>query len=480
MNDFETAAGLAATDADFERQRRETQKQRNAEIQNTDLGYTMPQRVTLPDMLNDYVYVVRGKLVAHVTATRTGIIKQEEHQSLVKGSKMVVEDRDGKEKVTPIHDVWMTHANRQYVMTRTFAAGRDSICKDPNGESAINTWRPHIREPLPEEEYRHYITPFLEHVHYLFGDEYFAFLGWLAHLEQRPEVLPHYGWLHVADMTGTGRNWLASVLARVFIGYVAPNIEMSDLLNSNFNGQIAGKVLGICDEVQEGGTANYQAVNKLKSQVNCEMRYIKPKYGSEYIEFNSMRWLVFSNHLNALPINDADRRWRCVHFNAQPRDPAIYEQLYGLLEDAKFIQAVGWFLKTHDISKFRPGERPPLNEAKRKILQASKTPVQAQAEIVISRWPSDIIVSEDLANILSDGVARTPDKHMIHSMKELNAVSGPKAKVRGKGRNIWILRNADKWLSAPPAARAEEIERAYSTLPHGWNENRDPLAILAE
>ena len=124
------------------------------------------------------------------------------------------------------------------------------------------------------------VRHFLEQVTYLFQDEAEreVFLNWLAHLEQHPGELPHYGWLHIAANTGTGRNWLASVLSRVWRGYVAPNVDLPALLDSQFNGQLAGRVLAIVDEVQEAAGDNpYRHTNRLKSLVNAEYRDLNPK-----------------------------------------------------------------------------------------------------------------------------------------------------------------------------------------------------------
>lgn len=89
------------------------------------------------------------------------------------------------------------------------------------------------------------ISLFLDHVTYLFADETErnTFLDWLAHLEQAPGELPHYGWLHVAHHTGCGRNWLASVLSRVWRAYVA-NVDLPTLLDSPYNGSPVRKVAG--------------------------------------------------------------------------------------------------------------------------------------------------------------------------------------------------------------------------------------------
>ena len=55
------------------------------------------------------------------------------------------------------------------------------------------------------------------------------------------------------------------------------------------------------------------------------------------------------------------------------------------------------------ISKFNPGERPPMNAAKLAALTASKSLIQQSADELIKRWPSDVITNADAAEVLSEG-----------------------------------------------------------------------------
>nr|WP_302181372.1 DUF5906 domain-containing protein [Paraburkholderia sp. NMBU_R16] len=339
----------------------------------------------------------------------------------------------------------------------------------------MNSWRPIERRKSSADE-----QPFLEHVAYLIEDvaEREVFLDWLAHIEQCPGVLPHYGWLHIAANTGTGRNWMASVLARVWRGYVAPNVDLPALLESQFNGMLAGRVLAMVDEVQEGSGENpFRNANRLNAIVNAEEREINPKFGRKFKERNSCRWLVFSNYENALPMKGTDRRWRVVRHDAAPRSPETYTKLYALLGDAEFINAVGVYLRERDISAFNPGERPPMNEAKRAALNASKSMTQQAAEQLIKRWPADVITNGDAAEVLGDGHDKGFTPAMRRALTEAGAVQygdGRLVKVRGQSWRCWILRNAERWTEATPVEIATEAARARD-----YNDTLPAMDVLA-
>lgn len=446
--------------------RRRQQQEENARIQQAGEEVdTRPPILAVDEMLRDYVWVNAGEQVAH-RHNRHFCLSWKEFRSFTAAS-ITVDEPDhpqGKPRAIPNAVIWQRDPDRATVDTRTFHAGAPVICRDPDGRPAVNTWRPIARQPGRAD-----IAPFLDHVAYLFPDETErgAFLDWLAHLEQKPGELPHYGWLHVANNTGTGRNWLASLLARVWRGYVAPNVDLPALLDSQFNGPLAGRLLAVVDEVQEAGGDNpYRHTNKLKSLVNAEYRDVNPKYGRMHREHNACRWLVFSNHLNALPINDTDRRWRVIHHTAAPRPPEVYARLYAALADPEFVNAVAAFLAARDIGRFNPGERPPMSDAKRAVVGAAKSMIQKNAEEIAAHWPADIITNNDAAQILSEGEEASFTPAMRRALEELGAIRVDRQiKVNGRPLRCWIIRNPAAWLAADSASMAAEVRRARATTP---------------
>lgn len=440
--------------------RRRLQQEENARLQQPETVSVLPPVMTHDAMLETMVWIASGEMVAKVDDP-TMFMTFKEFRSLTSASKTISDERKAP---IPTAVLWQQDPQRKTVRTRTFHPGAPLFCRDPDGLEAINTWRP-IERKEPKAD----IGLFLDHVAYLFPEavEREKFLDWLAHLEQKPGELPHYGWLHVANNTGTGRNWLASVLARVWRGYVAPNVDLPNLLDSQFNGQLAGRVLAIVDEIQAGVSENrYSHTNKLRSIVTAEYRDVNPKYGRQHREHNAMRWLVFSNHLNALPIDDTDRRWRIVHHEATPREQEVYATLYAALNDREFINAVGVFLAERDISSFNPGERPPMNAAKQSVIGAAKSMTQKNADRLVLAWPVDVITQGDIANVLSDGEETRFTPAMRRAMEEAGAaqIDGP-IKVHGKASRCWVLRNKGKWLNADGKTQSREAQMARAGMP---------------
>ncbi len=482
-NDYATEHGVDATRAALalpaesdtgsrDETRRRQQKEQNARLQY-DAHDVTPPRMSLTDMLDDCVWITAGSQVGRVSRPQA-VLTFNEFCDLT--ASCVTAREDNPTRSIPTAVLWKRHSGRKTVETRTFHAGSAEFCCDPDGGTALNSWRPIERRPSLAD-----VTPFLDHVAYLFEDvtERNVFLDWLAHIEQKPGVLPHYGWLHIAKNTGTGRNWMASVLSRVWRGYVAPNVDLPALLESQFNGMLAGRVLAMVDEVQEGGGDNqFRHANRLNAVINAEERAINPKFGRQFKEHNSCRWLVFSNFENALPMKDTDRRWRVVRHNAAPRSPQKYAKLYALLDHAEFINAIGVWLRERDIGAFNPGERPPMNEAKRAALAASRSMIQQSTGELVGRWPVDIITGTDAAEVLCDGADNasiTPA--MRRALNEAGALQyggGRVVKVRHKASKCWILRNVERWQYAAPIEIAAEAVRARE-----FNLSAAALEVLA-
>src|SRR5262249_8965711 len=199
--------------------------------------------------------------------------------------------------------------------------------------------------------------------------EWECFMQWLAHIVQRPEVLPHTSYLMVTPKTGVGRNLLASILVRALRGFVAAGISLPELLDGGYTGRLSQKLLAIVDEAREGGgERRYQRANRLSQIITEEHRHINPKYGHQSIEKNCCRWLMFSNHDDAIPFDNTDRRVIVIANPTKRKEDAYYEWLYGLLNDHAFIGSVRHWLETKNIDAFRPGEHAPMNEAKMRVL----------------------------------------------------------------------------------------------------------------
>ena len=359
-----------------------------------------------------------------------------------------------------ITNMWVGHRDRKTAHGVTFRPGYGEFTDDPKGMPCMNTWRPLDREGAVSD-----VSLFIDHVRYLFGERTDDYLDWLAHIEQRPGDLPHTGWLHISPRTGTGRNWMATLLCHVWSGYVAADLDLGRVLGESFNDELSESLLAVVNECRESGTDRHRQANRLRSEVNPTFRNINRKFGLKSVEWNCCRWLLFSNHLQAIPIDQDERRFEIVINDEPPHDAAYYQRLYDALKDPGFILGVARYLGSRDIvGKNITGRVAQLTKDKSRAMSASRSDLDVMVEHVKNEWPSDVILNRDLARELHPDWAGLSSPSI--GAAERNALSdygcetiGRVLKFDGRPERAVVLRNVLRWRGASPAELIEEIVR---------------------
>lgn len=459
----------------LETARRDYQKAENERIGEGAAEVPPAEVIAIGEALQRFVFLADGARVVDLFNPHYDLKVSDWAETYRASVEMVPQPdkfrADGGRIATPakrvqVTDLWRNSEKRKTAVCRTFKAGGEIFLADPNNRRAVNTWRGFDRSVDVDDIEAAGVRLFTDHVDFLFGADAARFLDWLAHIEQNPGVLPHTAWLHIAPNFGMGRNWLASVLARVWAGYVAPNFDLVGTLKNGFNERLSGKVLAIIDEIREGGRdSRWEHAEKLKSLFNEEQRTVNTKCGRISVEYNACRWLMFSNHKSAIPMEKGDRRVEVCISEARPRNEAYYTRLYSALSSPRFIAAVARFLGTRNIAHFNPGAHAKLTAAKEEATKASQTPAAQWCETLIAHWPSDLITAGDLFEVL-EGARPTANNGLNASHRmtlEFHRITAIDKKVRldsGPIVRLSIVRNHERWQNATPDEWRKELQRA--------------------
>lgn len=438
--------------------RRQRQRAENIAIGESSEVIPTATIHSLDEMLERFVLIKDGSQVAPIDRPQA-VLALADFRNAMAASKHWVEV-DGKIKpLSAAVKCWLESPGRMEAEALTFRAGGSRMTTEPgSGKAALNLWIDFHR-PCPPDDWQQRCSLFVDHVEWLWGSDASPFLDWLAHIEQHPGILPHFGWVHISREHGKGRNWISSVLTRVWAGYVAASLDLIPILEGGFNGRISRKLLAIVDEINEGGNASFKHAQKLRQIVTEEQRDINPKYGRQRVEYNSCRWLMFSNHTGALPLTEDDRRFWIVAHEGKPRGGAYYGRLYGALSDPQFVASVAEFLRQRDLSNFRPGERPPLNSAKAELIAFSQSEDDAALKTIAERWPVELITAQEVAAIVGEGgAARAPVRH---SMDRAGIRKLPrKVRVFEHGPQwVYAIKRFDHWAAQSPDLIRSEIIR---------------------
>lgn len=379
--------------------RREQQRAEAASIGEGEDDADIPEVMSVDEMRERLVFLAEGSRVVDAN-NPAQVLSLQDFRNLTRASRTEIEtgtfERDGTEKTKQKlnADLWMDDLARKTAHSITFKADGKRFENDPDGRRCVNSWRGYSR---PVEAEGLTAELFVNHIRWLFKERAEDFLDWLAHIEQKPGVLPHTAWLHISSNTGTGRNWVSSVLARVFAGHIATSIDLVQMLKSGFNSRLSRKTLAICDEIREGGSGKWDHAEKLKEMITVEVRTINPKFGRESLEFNACRFLLFSNHRAAIPIDDTDRRFEVVICDDAPKPGEYYAELYGMLDKPGFIAAVGNMLARRDISGFKPGRHATVTVDKQQVIASSQSEEVSSLIEFTNNYPCELATSERLS-----------------------------------------------------------------------------------
>lgn len=425
--------------------RRERQRKAAQDIgDGIDGAAPLTEIMDLPQMLERLVFIGDGSRVAQRDRPHIALPLPE-----FRIQSRASETRVGK-KLVPTADLWVQDALRISTHTFTFRPGHPEFTTDPEGAPALNLWSRRERQASSAS-----VGPFLDHVAYLVPDEQerVRFLDWLAHIEQKPGVLPHTHYLMVTPQTGIGRNWLASLLARVWAGATRLGFDLVGAMQSGFNGALSRRLLVIVDELKaaDTGYGASQHGQQLKAMLTTEHRGINPKFGRQHVEFNCARWLMLSQHFDALPLERSDRRVIVVSNPTERRPSDYYAKLYGLIEDGSFVNAVGHWLGQRDIRRFNPSEPAPLTVSKAQAIDACVSDLE-RALIELRDGTDDyVMTSQQIGAYLADCGIKPSGPRAVAAAYAAAGLVPCKAVVRvfDRRQRVVALRDADRLKNAP-------------------------------
>lgn len=191
-----------------------------------------------------------------------------------------------------------------------------------DGAWYLNRWRANNLVPTEGD-----ITPFLDHVEYLFDGNEAAIghvLNWFSHLLQKPAEKQATGILLTSEQEGIGKGILGTMLAAM-VGHTNTRYLSSEAIASDFNDWLVTSSLVIVEEFEDTGRRGGMA--RLKNYVTDAIADVNPKHAPRYRAPNLAHFLLFANASTPLKLTEADRRFLVHRSEAMPRDAAYYEYL---------------------------------------------------------------------------------------------------------------------------------------------------------
>jgi putative DNA primase/helicase len=259
------------------------------------------------------------------------------------------------------HPLWITRG--AYFM--------DQVGFDPAGDDKtvkLNTWK---GWPITPAEGR--CESLLDLLRYLCnnetnGEEVFDWLvKWMAYPLQNPgakmasAVIMH-------GPQGTGKSTVFQTLAKIYGDYstVLNQRGLEDKFNSDW---VDSKLFILAEEVVTRAEM-WHIKNELKELVTGDWIRVNPKNVAAYRQRNHVNIIYLSNENQPLPLDNDDRR-HLVIYTPPALDPDFYDQVNIDLENGGVEAFYYHLLHKVDLTGFHPKKRPPMTQAKEKLIALS-------------------------------------------------------------------------------------------------------------
>ncbi len=256
-----------------------------------------------------------------------------------------------------------------------FAAQKfDTFCympgKGENVGGAYNQYVPSAIVPLEGDT-----TIWDEHLKYLFPVESVrkVVLDWLAWVLQYLDKKPKHALFILGRTQGTGKSWIGDVFAELIGEHNRSPVDQATFETPHNGWQMRTKVV-TCEEVR---SLSAQAMRKLHGWITQGRLHINEKNMPQVIIPDVLAYIFFSNKLDAIALDDTDRRYAVAETNVKPKDKAYYCQLYDLLDDPAALAAIKHQLLSRKLGDYTAAGAAPFTDAKAAMIEESASDLQS-------------------------------------------------------------------------------------------------------
>ena len=311
--------------------------------------------------------------------------------------------------------------------TMVFAPGKPEVTG-----GNYNGWRGSPIKPVKGDT-----TLWNKHLEYLFPGEAERneVLNWLAWVLQNPGLKPHQALLIVGKNTGTGKSIIARVMEQL-VGPVNTQRPKNSSLGGDFNSWLLSCRLCIIEELMQVGRR--ENLNALRDIITEPFVEVNIKGIPAYKIPNYVAMLGISNHPDALPLDETDRRWDVVGIpdSVKEQTKAYYDALCAVTVDDKpmtprrqaGLAAIFHELLNRPLRGWAPRGHALVTDAKRDMI--------SRGEASFTRWLRQQIdgapFTWKLVNIRDDILsAPIPDDVKPRGDMEIMVADFLKAELRG-------------------------------------------------
>ena len=219
--------------------------------------------------------------------------------------------------------------------------------------------------------------------------------AWLAHNYLHPGVKIRWAPL-IKGAEGDGKSIFGDIL-QMLLGL--PNVRMmsADTIQSSpFTGWSAGQCVVVLEEVKFHGHNRYDVVNKLKPYITNNAVELHKKGQDPFNALNVSNYLALTNHEDALPIGDGDRRYFVLWspFATKEVMEGVLQAIYDMGRKQHFDeifelgrahpgQMARWLADAEIPEEFQADGDAPITSARDKMVSSALTDVEYMVGVIL-------------------------------------------------------------------------------------------------
>lgn len=301
-----------------------------------------------------------------------------------------------------------------------------------------------------------------QHIRNILGDNAPLIIQWMAHNVQKPGVKILWAPI-IVGVQGDGKTTLAKMLGAAMgsqnVCPVSPETMFSD-----FTGWAEGACVKVLEEIRVHGNSRHDAMNKLKPLITNDTVEIvrKGKDGKQVV--NVTNYMALTNHMDALALDDGDRRWGVFKTKFDDRadmlaefDDDYWEALHKAIDRHPGVIR-GWLMSVSLVA-FNRVAGPEISDHKKAMIRSTRSPDQIDVEEAIAcGWHgvTDTVLATDCLNaaILSSTGQRLNGKRISNALEAAGWIRvNDTVKWNGRNRRLWWKKEARLGAATPAELR---------------------------
>lgn len=272
--------------------------------------------------------------------------------------------------------------------------------------------------------------------------------------------------LCLQGVQGSGKTFISKFLTAA-LGAANVKIAGTKEIAGNFNDWATGAVAVVIEEIWVQGKSRAEIMNCLKPLITNDDISINKKFRDSVTVPNCTSWMAFTNHHNALFLEDGDRRWWVLKSNLQSKQQVLglNERIIGGMKFFDYMGhavealpgAIRHYFKNYAIRpSFNPNGEAPDTPWRHEMIESSKNPLQKRIEDLLeddlTLVGSDIVYYPEIETLTAREAKNNHDAaHYLHVLGYQPHESGKRYAVNGSMKGpIWTHRERfDEALGCP-------------------------------